>query len=359
MSSPEAAGQNDPSQYLVSFGPDANCTLALCPVEASLQGYRPAFGVQIAFIALFGVSMLIHLAQGIRYHTWFFASMMAIGCIGEIIGYGGRVMLYQNPFSFNGFIIEICCITISPVFFAAAIYVTLARVSNFLGPEACRFPAKIYVWVFVPCDVVSLILQSVGGALSSSSVGSDKSGEYITIAGLVFQVFTLTVFTAMALDYLFRYISYRKSQQVDQRRILSTRLGIFGVFFSASIIFILIRCCYRIAELGQGYSGSIFHKEGLFIGLESVMVILAVFALNIAQPGFAFQNRTQGAYTTYGNKVEHESSSEQNASNAANSPANAPTWRWICCLSEGSAHIGLVTGSEWSDGGYLIYAEAE
>lgn len=178
------------------------------------------------------------------------------------------------------------------------------------------------MWVFVPCDVVSLILQSVGGALSSSSVGSDKSGEYITLAGLAFQVFTLTVFAAMALDYVFRYMAYRKSQHVDQRRILSTRFKIFSVFFSASVIFILIRCCYRIAELGQGYGGSIFHEQGLFIGLESVMVTLAVFALNIAQPGtvlfhagkpsfvlivagFAFQNRTQD--TTYGNKVEHSS----------------------------------------------------
>ena len=304
MSSPD-----DPSRYLVSFGPDANCTLALCPVESSLQSYRPVLAVQIAFVALFGVSLLIHLAQGIRYRTWFFASMMALGCIGEMIGYAGRILLYQNPFSFDGFIIEICCITISPVFFAAAIYVSLARVVNFLGPEACRFPPKIFVWVFVPCDVVSLILQSVGGALSSSSVGGDKSGEYITLAGLAFQVFTLAVFIAMALDYLFRYISYRKSQQVDQRQILSMRLKIFGVFFSAAIIFILIRCCYRIAELGQGYSGAIFHMEALFYALESIMVVLAVFALNIAQPGtvlshvgkfsfiltvagFAFQNRS-------------------------------------------------------------------
>ncbi|KAJ5517772.1 RTA-like protein [Penicillium expansum] len=314
MSSPEAAGQNDSSQYLVSFGPDANCTLALCPADASLQGYRPTLSAQIAFIALFGVSMLIHLAQGVLYRTWFFASMMALGCIGEMIGYAGRVLLYQNPFSFDGFIIEICCITISPVFFAAAIYVSLANVSNFLGPEACRFPVKTYVWVFVPCDIVSLILQAVGGALSSSSVGSDKSGEYITLAGLAFQVFTLTIFTAMALDYLFRYKSYRKSQQVDQRRILSKRLGIFGIFFSASIIFIFIRCCYRIAELSEGYSGAVFHDEGLFIGLESVMVILAVFALNIAQPGFAFQNRTQEANAAYGHHVELEPSSEPKSS---------------------------------------------
>ncbi|KFY45227.1 hypothetical protein V494_01069 [Pseudogymnoascus sp. VKM F-4513 (FW-928)] len=304
MSDPYA---NGPGDWLVSFGPEANCTLALCPVESSLQGYRPLFSVQIVFIALFGVSMLIHLAQGVRYRTWFFAIMMALGCIGEMVGYAGRVLLYQNPFSFDGFIIEICCITISPVFFAAAIYVSLARVANYLGPEACRFPVKAYVWVFVPCDVVSLILQAVGGALSSSSVGSDKSGEYITIAGLVFQVFTLTVFSVMALDYLFRYIKYRKLQQLDQRRILTGRLKVFGVFFSASIIFIFVRCCYRIAELGQGYSGALFHDEPLFIALESVMVTLAVFSLNIAQPGFAFQNRNQE--TTYGNKVEQEGSS--------------------------------------------------
>ncbi|KFY01183.1 hypothetical protein V490_01035 [Pseudogymnoascus sp. VKM F-3557] len=298
MSSPDAAGGDYLSQYLVSFGPDANCTLALCPVEASLQGYRPTFSVQIAFMALFGVSMLIHLIQGVVYRTWFFASMMAVGCIGEIIGYAGRVLLYQNPFSFNGFIIEICCITISPVFFAAAIYVTLARVSNYLGAEASRFPVK-----------------SVGGALSSSSVGSDKSGEYITLAGLAFQVFTLTTFVIMALDYLFRYISYRKTQQLDERRIISWRLKIFGVFFSASIIFILIRCGYRIAELGQGYSGGLFREQGLFIALESVMMTLAVFALNIAQPGFAFQRRNQDSYAAYGDKVELTSNANHNTSN--------------------------------------------
>jgi hypothetical protein len=155
MSSPEAAGQDDPSQYLVSFGPDANCTLALCPVGASIQSYRPALGVQIAFIVLFGVSTLMHLIQGIRYRTWFFGSMMALGCIGEMIGYGGRVLLYQNPFSFDGFIIQICCITISPVFFAAAIYVTLTRVSNIWAPKLAGFRSRY------TCECLCLAISSV------------------------------------------------------------------------------------------------------------------------------------------------------------------------------------------------------
>ena len=34
-------------------------------------------------------------------------SMMGAGCVSEIIGYGGRVMLWENPFGFAGFLIQI------------------------------------------------------------------------------------------------------------------------------------------------------------------------------------------------------------------------------------------------------------
>lgn len=40
-------------------------------------------------------------------------------------------------------------------------------------------------------------------------------------------------------------------------------------FLFLSTIFILIRCAYRIAELGQGYFSALFRDEGLYIGLES------------------------------------------------------------------------------------------
>lgn len=36
-------------------------------------------------------------------------------------------MLYENPFSFTGFLIQIICITLGPTWFTAAIYFTLSR----------------------------------------------------------------------------------------------------------------------------------------------------------------------------------------------------------------------------------------
>lgn len=96
------------SQYLVSYGPDSNCTLAICPVEWSVYQYRPSLGANTAFIVLFGLAMIIHIVLGIKWRSWAFLFAMFWGCVSELIGYGGRVMLWQNPFSFSGFLMQIC-----------------------------------------------------------------------------------------------------------------------------------------------------------------------------------------------------------------------------------------------------------
>jgi len=51
--------------------------------------------------------MLVHLAQGIKWRTWGFTICMVAGCLDEIIGYIGRIILHSNPFSFNAFVIQI------------------------------------------------------------------------------------------------------------------------------------------------------------------------------------------------------------------------------------------------------------
>ena len=92
---------------LIAFGGKANCTIELCGIEASILEYQPSKAASGIFIALFFISMVIHIIQGFRWKTASFAICMAIGCIDEIIGYGGRILLHDNPFSFAGFMIQI------------------------------------------------------------------------------------------------------------------------------------------------------------------------------------------------------------------------------------------------------------
>ena len=101
-----SAYEANPQNYVV-YGPDANCTLALCPAEASVYQYRPSLAVNTLFLVIFGLALIIHASLGLRYRTWAFATAMILGCVAEIIGYGGRIFLWQNPFSFDGFLMQI------------------------------------------------------------------------------------------------------------------------------------------------------------------------------------------------------------------------------------------------------------
>ena len=204
---------------------------------------------------------------------------MVLGCIVEIVGYIGRILMWYNPFSFIGFIIEICCITCAPVFYCAAIYVLLARVILHLDPALSRVPLAFWYWFFIPCDIVSLVLQATGGAISSSSSGSDNSGVNISLAGLGLQVGTLSLFIIGCADYAW---SYSRS---PTRKPQSTYFKVFVGFTAVSIVLIFIRCGYRIHELQDGYSGPGITNQAEFIVLESVMISISAFTLLGANPG--------------------------------------------------------------------------
>ncbi|RGP59891.1 hypothetical protein FSPOR_11001 [Fusarium sporotrichioides] len=269
---------------LVTFGPEANCTLDTCPLEASILRYQPSIPANAVFTGVFVLSLIIHAFQGIKMRTWGFMASMIAGCILEIIGYVGRFIIHDNPFDFNGFLMQIICITVAPVFFSAAIYVLLSQVINHVDPSISRFPPKYFYWIFIPSDIISLILQAVGGALScvASTHKDVKTGEDISLAGLIFQVVTLICFLALFIDYVV------KASKSSSRNRLDKPMMTFLIFLFLSTIFILIRCAYRIAELGQGYFSALFRDEGLYIGLESCMMCVAVLLLNAGHPGYAF-----------------------------------------------------------------------
>jgi hypothetical protein len=54
---------------------------------------------------------------------------------------------------------------------------------------------------------------------------------------------------------------------------------------TTATISILIRTCFRVAELHDGYGGSLANDEVLYMILEPVMITIAVLALTIGHPG--------------------------------------------------------------------------
>ena len=106
-----------------------------------------------------------------------------------------------NPHSY------LVCLTIAPAFFGAAIYLCLARIIIIHeGENISRLKPRTETVIFVTCDVISLVLQAAGGAITSSAEDSAfrNEGVNIMIAGLAFQVAALGIFMAFGIDFLIR-----------------------------------------------------------------------------------------------------------------------------------------------------------
>jgi predicted transporter len=123
--------------------------------------------------------------------------------------------------------------------------------------------------MFIPADIICLVLQATGGALSATgaTVADVNVGVNISKAGLILQVVVLVVFLSLATDYL---VALRRKTPHTLSRMMQTFLG----FMFLAVILILVRCIYRIVELKDGYFGPNFRDEPEFIGLEGGYVYL-------------------------------------------------------------------------------------
>ena len=64
-----------------------------CTIEGTLYGYYPSLGANAFFAAFFALCFIVQLVLGIRYKTCTYMIALCLGCLGEAVGYGGRIMM--------------------------------------------------------------------------------------------------------------------------------------------------------------------------------------------------------------------------------------------------------------------------
>jgi hypothetical protein len=168
-------------------------------------------------------------------------------------------------------------LTIAPAFLSAGLYIMLKRLVLLFGPQYSRISPNAYAYIFVSADVVSIILQGAGGAISA--IAKEKTfldqGVDIMIAGLVSQVFTLTIFAGLCVDFARQVFRNRGLLPPARHALMSTWKF---KFVTGAMVFAFLciqtRCAYRVAELSQGWGSELMRKEDDFIIMDSMLVSL-------------------------------------------------------------------------------------
>ncbi|GLA75071.1 hypothetical protein AtubIFM55763_006333 [Aspergillus tubingensis] len=306
------------------------CTLETCPMSYAHITYLPNLGGNAFYIALFAFFIPVQLYLGIRHRTWGYLFGAICGLILEVLGYIGRIYMRHNPFIDRWFIMYLVCLTIAPAFLSGAIYVSLARIVGAYTPQLSRIKQRNYSLIFISFDIISLLLQAAGGAITTSDSASEvQDGINIMIAGLSSQVASLTLYIVICLDYafriyrlsarnpsppssssnMFRMANHSKHESESQDLVspsrdlvtlnpdfaslrASKRWKAFLFCQGLAVVCIYIRSCFRVAELCGGFSSHLANDQTTFMVLEGAMISIAVIAMSSwGHPGVGFHGR--------------------------------------------------------------------
>ncbi|SCU92950.1 LAMI_0E12684g1_1 [Lachancea mirantina] len=326
------------------------------PANLSMySGMVPNFRFNVTMAAIFGLLWIFQLGAGVYTRQYWICIAFICACGLEVAGYTGRALSSNDVQNVNYFLLQFICLTIAPVFTMGGVYYQLAKLIEIYGHSFALLSSPMaYSYIFMGCDIISLVVQAVGGGMSGTAAAnyeSSATGDHIFVAGLAFQVFTMTAF--LFLWFHFCYLIYIKArerhvgaQKFSRNLLQITQTEIdylyrpkfeflrqperwvfkyFPLALTATVIFVYVRCIYRVIELAEGWSGYLITHEWYFIILDALMISAATLALSIFHPGFAFKGKSVGIKIT----------SRKKAAMLESAPSESTPWEHDSTSSSG------------------------
>ncbi|SCU85568.1 LAME_0D01860g1_1 [Lachancea meyersii CBS 8951] len=294
------------------------------PSDAPLYGpMTPSLPFNTAMAAIFGVLFIAQAIIGVWTRQWWFLVSFLIACGLEVAGYVGRALGHNDTTNIDDYLLQFICLTIAPVFTMAGIYYQLGKLIEIYGHNFALFKnPMLYSYIFIAFDVISLIIQALGGGMAGSAAANyenSDTGDHVFVGGLAFQVASMTAFLYLWFHLVYQIFvatrmehagvtrpnwSLKSISQLDldhkyrpkfEFLRIHPQRWIFVYFpwaLTFSVIFVYIRCIYRVAELAEGWSGNLITHEVYFIILDALMISLATTILTVFHPGIAFKGHS-------------------------------------------------------------------
>lgn len=319
-----------------------NATMELQDLEMGFNLYQMKLSLDAnaIFAALFAFLLVTHTGICVWKQYLYFGLCLAIGTALECAGYAARLLSIGHYSEKPTFLCQIISLTLAPAFVMAGVYYLLAQLLVIHGRKYSVLKPLWYSYIFIFCDISSLFIQAAGGGLAAirlQALESTATGTHIMVAGIAFQVLSMTLFLGFFLDFLNR-IYFKASPHVKPlfgnwfALFFLTRRGkeirmlylnqnynrrfesiwsrdIFGYYPLAiflCVFFIYVRCVYRLVELSEGWTGYLITHEEYVMTLDALQVLITCIILVPFHPGFIMGKGAKVSLSDISNKNDQE-----------------------------------------------------
>lgn len=307
---------------------------------------RLSLPANIVYVAVFFLLLLyfVLMVWKSRYH-WFNVCFFC-GYGLELAGFISRLCSEGDMNKMDPYICQLVVLTIAPVFVMAAIYYVLAEVIVIYGAKYSLLRPMWFTYIFIGCDVTSLVIQAVGGGTAATAEDNGLNshpGTLVMVAGIAFQVFSMSVYLACLFTFFFGmyflpatslrkssltflsdedYKEFRKFLRITPENFLKLFFNtksthryknnylekfykpqyshirarkLFPYFpfaILAATLCVYIRSIYRVVELAMGFSGFLMTHEVFLMVLDALMLALCGIIFIPFHPYFALGPQT-------------------------------------------------------------------
>ncbi|GAA5918101.1 hypothetical protein JCM1841_005254 [Sporobolomyces salmonicolor] len=258
----------------------SSATVAKSSYDNDRYGYTPSIAMCAVFLALYALSMVVHLGQTFKARRYWWMLLMPVGCLLELVGWAMRAYSHSDPSARSPYIGQLALLVIAPTFFSAALYWSLGLIIADVAPTRCWLSAKWFKALFLTADVISLVIQAVGGGMAGSA-GDDveklKNGSNIMLAGIAVQLAVMVLFVLYGSAWVLR--AFREVRQSGRKM----HLMLFALAIGSAAV--IVRGGFRTAELKEGFRGHLAVTQIMML-FDAIPISVCAFVLNIVHPAW-------------------------------------------------------------------------
>ncbi|PQE17499.1 RTA1 domain-containing protein [Rutstroemia sp. NJR-2017a BBW] len=260
------------------------------PADAcnALWVYFPNFAAAVAFSILFGIITIVHLGQAVLYRNGF-CWVIIMAALWETGAYAFRALGSKNQQSSGIATVAQILVLVAPIWVNAFAYTVFARIVHFYSPtrKVWFISPSILALIFVTLDIISFVIQLVGGGMAGpgASADSQRKGLSIYMGSIGMQEGFIVLFLGLVIKFHRDQLQAERVGHLTADKIAGWRWLIWALY--VCLLAITIRIIYRLAEFsaGLGTSNPLPSNEPVLYVLESVPMWLAILVWNIVHPG--------------------------------------------------------------------------
>ena len=198
----------------------------------------------------------------------------------ELAGYISRCISIQNLDNNASFILQTILLLVAPAVMAASCYMAFGRIILWVVPP--RYQTLRYLWMpvrhitplFVSFDVLSFLVQGIGGGIvaSANTHSQANKGKNIVLVGLGIQLVTFGFFVLASSRFSFVLRSKLRNESLPH----NTNWPLILVVINTSSVIILIRSISRFLQYALGVHNVLSDSEAYFYCLDAVPIYFVV-----------------------------------------------------------------------------------